>query len=149
MLVANANVLEVGLTGGAHGWLRVRAEVGHTGEVTASLVATNAGATDALHKQLGDISAYLKNESVAISSLVVAPPERVSQAQASASHEMASGSASAGSQAQGSKRDTATSANQPTAEASTADWLGMPISSSLIPQGAPGISSGGWLNVVV
>jgi hypothetical protein len=75
-LIANPNVLEVGLTGGAHGWVRVRAEVGQTGEVQASLVAANAGAADALHKQLGAISAYLKKEAVSVSSLVVAAPER-------------------------------------------------------------------------
>ena len=50
-LRATSNVLEVGLTGGPHGWLRVRAELGHTGEVTASLVASNPSAATSLKKE--------------------------------------------------------------------------------------------------
>jgi hypothetical protein len=67
-LVTTSNVLEVGITGGAHGWLRVRAELEHTGEVTASLVASSAASADALHKELGAMSAYLKSEVVGVSS---------------------------------------------------------------------------------
>ncbi len=70
-LVATPHVLEVGITGGAHGWLRVRAELEHTGEVTASLVASSSASADALHKELGAMSAYLKSEVVEVSSLAV------------------------------------------------------------------------------
>jgi hypothetical protein len=75
-LVASPNVLEVGITGGAHGWLRVRAELEHTGQVTASLVASSAGSADSLHKQLGAISDYLKSESVGVTSLAITGPEK-------------------------------------------------------------------------
>jgi hypothetical protein len=149
-LVATPNVLEIGLTGGAHGWVRVRAEVGQTGEVQASLVASNAGAADALHKQLGDISAYLKNEAVAVSSLVVAAPERAYQSQGSATYEMPSGAGGAGAQAQGSRRDPEAPVGVVANVPDSGDWISLPpATSSSSGLSLAGISSGGWLNVVV
>jgi hypothetical protein len=149
-LVATPNVLEIGLTGGAHGWVRVRAEVGQAGEVQASLVASNAGAADALHKQLGDISAYLKNEAVAVSSLVVAAPERAYQSQGSATYEMPSGAGGAGAQAQGSRRDPEAPVGLVANVPDGGDWISLPpATSSSSGLSLAGISSGGWLNVVV
>lgn len=96
MLLASPHVLEVGITGGAHGWLRVRAELEHTGQVTASLVASSAGSADALQKQLGAISAYLKSESIGVTSLAVTAPER------NGAMQLASGGSAGGSSAHGS-----------------------------------------------
>jgi hypothetical protein len=70
-LAATPNVLEVGIATGTHGWLRVRAELGQMGEVTASLAAASASAADGLHKELPAISAYLSSERVGVSSLTV------------------------------------------------------------------------------
>lgn len=70
-LAASSNVLEVGIESGTHGWLRVRAELGQTGEVTASMVAASAGQADTLRRELPAISTYLAGESVGVSSLVV------------------------------------------------------------------------------
>jgi len=70
-LVATPNVLEVGVDSGTHGWLRVRAEMGQMGQVTASVTAASSGAAEGLHKELPAISAYLAGERVGVSSLVV------------------------------------------------------------------------------
>ncbi len=96
-LVSTPQVLEVGMTGGAHGWLRVRAELGQAGEVTASLVASNAGSAQSLDKQLGAMSAYLKSESVGVTSLAVTAPEKGAGVDVSAGLSQGAGS-SAGQQ---------------------------------------------------
>ncbi len=70
-LAATPNLLEVGIESGTHGWLRVRAELGQTGEVTASMVASSAGQADTLRRELPAMSTYLAAESVGVSSLVV------------------------------------------------------------------------------
>lgn len=70
-LAATPNLLEVGIDGGTHGWLRVRAELGQSGEVTASMVAGSASQADTLRRELSAMSTYLAGESVGVSSLVV------------------------------------------------------------------------------
>lgn len=79
--VATPNVLEVGIADGAHGWLRVRAEVGQSGEVAATVIAASASAADGLHKELPAISAYLAGEQVGVSTLVVSAAAAGAEAQ--------------------------------------------------------------------
>ena len=69
--IATANVLEVGVPGGSHGWLRVRAELGQSGEVMASVLTSSAGAAEGLHKVLPGLTAFLAGEQVGVGSLVV------------------------------------------------------------------------------
>lgn len=71
VLQATPGALEVGVANGTHGWLRVRAELGHTGDVTASVIASSAAAVEGLHKELPAISAYLAHEQMGVRSLVV------------------------------------------------------------------------------
>ena len=68
---ASTGALEVGVASATHGWLRVRAEMGDAGLVTAQVVAASAGAVASLHKELPAISAYLAHEQVGVNSLVV------------------------------------------------------------------------------
>jgi hypothetical protein len=157
-MVANANVLEVGLTGGAHGWLRVRAELGHTGEVTASLVASNAGSAQSLDRQLGAMADYLKSEAVSVGSLTVSASEK------SAGTDVSSGSSGgeAGNQS-GSSSGNGGNARQ---QQSFPEWPGtasgsnpeevlsgisqsMASGGSAIPSALMGSGVGGWLNVRV
>ena len=84
-------MLEVGIASGSHGWLRVRAEFGQTGEVAASVVAASAGAAEGLHKELPAISAYLAGERVGVSSLVVNAMEKGASAQDSTLNNSAGG----------------------------------------------------------
>jgi len=154
-LVATQNVLEVGITGGAHGWLRVRAELGQTGEVTASLVASNAGAADMLHKQLGAISAFLKSESVGVSSLAVTAPEK-SGASASATYgnaASAGGGANPGSQGRGGQDAARPFPGLSSGETGSdgdrvAGWPMNLAPTMLAGQGSLGSLTGGWLNVM-
>ena len=70
-LAGAPNILEVGIDSGTHGWLRVRAELGQTGEVMASVVAGSAGQAETLRREVPAMSSYLAGESVGVSSLVV------------------------------------------------------------------------------
>ena len=68
-LFAGPQRLEVGINSGLHGWLRVRAELGHAGEVTASVVTTSTSAASGLNREIGALHAYLKAESVGVASV--------------------------------------------------------------------------------
>jgi hypothetical protein len=154
-LVATPNVLEVGIIGGAHGWLRVRAEMGHTGEVTASLVASNAGSAETLHKELGAMTAYLKSESVGVSSLTVTAPEKNAGTQAAVTYGSGSGAGygagfGSGASGQGGRRDSESFAGKPDA-AKVWDEAAMAsgFAGGMVPAGMLGGTSGGWLSVRV
>ena len=155
-LVSTPNALEVGITGGAHGWLRVRAELEHTGEVTASLVASSAASAEALHQELSSMSAYLKNEVVGVSSLTVSAPES-SGAMHGFGSQATPGGMTSGAGGDGAAHGGAAS------EGSRGDGKqsSLPGISSLVNGLAPGYASvgvpaallgsgvGGWLNVRV
>jgi hypothetical protein len=143
-LVSTPSVLEVGITGGAHGWLRVRAELEHTGEVTASLMASSVTSADALHKQLGAMSAYLKSEVVGVTSLAVTAPEKSGATQglgtqANSANPGASGGSGAGSSSQ--QRGDGNEKAMP--------WAGFEAeyASQAVPAALLGSGVGGWLNV--
>ncbi len=143
-LVASANALEVGVGGGSHGWLRVRAELGHTGEVKASLIASSAGSVTALSRELGALTEFLRSESVGVTSLAVTAPERHS-----AMHGATTGSGSASEGGGRSGKESRHDAQglsgkaQPEKvwdEAALASWpLGMSVP----------VAGGSWLNVRV
>ena len=71
LLTANPTVLEVGIPGATHGWLKVRAEWSDTGGVNAQLAASSASAVSSLHKELPALAAYLQQQQVAVASLSV------------------------------------------------------------------------------
>lgn len=75
-LVATPTVLEVGVGNTTHGWLRVRAETGQGGGVTAMLVASPQLA-EKLHRELPSLSAFLSREQVGITSLEVSTPAKI------------------------------------------------------------------------
>lgn len=151
-LVTTPNVLEVGITGGAHGWLRVRAELGHTGEVTASLVASSAASADALHKELGAMSAYLKSEVVGVSSLAVTAMEKGGAAPGFSSQTSAGGSG-AGAQGGGGKSPRPGAENDANPSLPGAAGAGSSGSGAsyegAVPAALLASGVGGWLNVRV
>ena len=71
-LVSTPHVLEVGVAAGAHGWLRVRAELGASGEVAASLQPSSAVQEHALGEELGAISDYLSASTSAATHVSIA-----------------------------------------------------------------------------
>ncbi|WP_188757717.1 hypothetical protein [Edaphobacter acidisoli] len=72
-LVATPTVLEVGIPNGTQGWLKVRAELANGG-INASLAAASPGGQEMLHRELPALTAFLQQEKVAVSSLVVQSP---------------------------------------------------------------------------
>ena len=155
MLAAAPNVLEVGLASGAHGWLRVRAELGTGGELSAQVVTASAGAAESLHRELPALAAYLASEQVGLSSLTVNATEAGAGAQDAA---MSSGAGwdGSGSDGGGSARDGSRAGDgQATVAMSSDDGSG--FEALAVGLGGPGFGigtlraagSGGWLSVRV
>ena len=65
--------LEVGVSGGTHGWLKIRAELNAAGEVNASLTGGTPAAAEKLRGELPALSDYLQNEKVSMGTLDVRP----------------------------------------------------------------------------
>lgn len=151
-LVATPNVLEVGIASGAHGWLKIRAEFGQTGEVAASVLAGSASAAQSLHRELPGISAYLSSERVGVSSLVINSAERGIAAQGSVLTAGSGGSATTGDGPSHGGKDPPTA----TAKGASGD-TGVAIDTSalvgLVGMNLPLVlhanGSGSWLSVRV
>jgi hypothetical protein len=73
-VAATPTTLEVGLPGGAHGWLKVRAELAGDGAVHASVSSNSASGTEMLRRELPTLTSYLHQEQVRVSSVVVQAP---------------------------------------------------------------------------
>ncbi len=151
-LVATPNVLEVGVASGTNGWLKVRAEMDGTGGVSASVVTTTASAAEALHKELPSLSAYLRDESVGVSSLVVNRTEGSAMTH-DATASFGAGSSGAGSQAGRGGQPGA--GETPTVQEPVAAGIEPAVRAARLepfqgttPGAAYGTASGGWLNVV-
>ncbi|MGH9597577.1 MAG: hypothetical protein ACRD3K_12340 [Edaphobacter sp.] len=71
MLTATPTMLEVGIQNGTHGWLKVRAEMADGGAVNASVSAASSSGQEMLHRELPALTAYLQDEKVAVSTVVV------------------------------------------------------------------------------
>jgi hypothetical protein len=63
--------LEVGVSSGTHGWLKIRAEITTEGGVSASLAGSSRAAEDGLRKDLPALNSYLQSEKVAVSALAI------------------------------------------------------------------------------
>jgi hypothetical protein len=74
VLTATPTALEVGIQNGTHGWLRVRAEMADGGGVSASVSAASSAGQEMLHRELPALTAYLQQEKVAVSAVVVHVP---------------------------------------------------------------------------
>jgi hypothetical protein len=70
VLASGPAQLDVGVFDGTHGWLRVRAELGADGAVSASLTA-RASAHESLRAVLPEMANYLESEAVSVSKIAV------------------------------------------------------------------------------
>lgn len=68
---ATPTALEVGVTNGTHGWLKIRAEMADGGVVNASVSATTSAGQEMLHRELPSLTAYLHEEQIGVSSVVL------------------------------------------------------------------------------
>ena len=69
-LVATPTSLEVGVHSGSQGWLKIRAEVGGEGAVSASLAAASPSGEQMLKGQLPALNAYLHSEQMSVTASV-------------------------------------------------------------------------------
>ncbi len=83
-LVATPTSLEVGLHSGSQGWLKIRAEIGGGGEVSASLASSSPGGEQILKGQLPALNAYLHSEQMSVTASVA---ERTGIANGLVSHD--------------------------------------------------------------
>ncbi len=72
-LAASPTTLEVGVSNGTHGWLKIRAEMTGTGGVNASLSTASTSGQEKLHRELPSLTAYLESERVAVNTVVIQP----------------------------------------------------------------------------
>lgn len=142
-LFAGPQRLEVGINNGLHGWLRVRAELGHAGEVTASVVTTSRSAETGLNREMSALHAYLKAESVGVASL------RITSSQTYTGSTMNGGGETGTPSRHGSRKQShstsssvisqSVQASSESGIAGSSPWLG----------GCIFTQSGGWLSVRV
>lgn len=72
-LSVTPTTLEVGVSNGTHGWLKIRAEMADGGTVNTSLSTSSSAGQEMLHRDLPSLTAYLQREHVAVNSVVVQP----------------------------------------------------------------------------
>jgi hypothetical protein len=72
-LTATPTALEVGISNGTHGWLKIRAEMTSSGQVNASLSTASTSGQEVLYRELPSLTAYLHNERVAVNTVIVQP----------------------------------------------------------------------------
>jgi hypothetical protein len=70
VLSSTPTQLEVGVFDGTHGWLQIRAEMGTSGTVNASLT-TSSAAHDAVKAAVPEMSSYLQSEALNVSRIAV------------------------------------------------------------------------------
>ena len=70
-LAATATTLEVGMPGGTHGWLKIRAEMGSAGEVTAALSSSSSSGQAMLRRELPALSSFLQEERLTVHAVVL------------------------------------------------------------------------------
>lgn len=70
-VAATPTSLEVGVPGGAHGWMKVRAELAGDGTVHASVTVSSQGGVEVLRRELPSLTNYLHQEQVGVSSVAV------------------------------------------------------------------------------
>jgi hypothetical protein len=70
-LLATPTALEVGVSNGTQGWLKIRAEMTDGGVVNASLSSASSAGQEMLHRELPALTAYLQEERVGVNTVVV------------------------------------------------------------------------------
>jgi len=145
-LVATPTALEVGVPGGTHGWLKVRAELTGDGGVHAWVSASSTAGAEMLRRELPTLTTYLHQEQVAVSSVVV----HASSGSGSLADSSAGGS--------GHNREAGQGTADPQSETRREDTSAMSCAGSRLADGeedggrewSPSIGyagAGGWLSV--
>ena len=75
-LTVTPTSIEVGIPGGSHGWLKLRAEMSTDGSIQASMSPSSLSHADELRRELPSLTMYLHQEQIPVSSLAVHEPTR-------------------------------------------------------------------------
>lgn len=146
-IAATPTALEVGVPGGSHGWLKVRAELGGDGTVHASMQSNSAAGTEALRRELPQLTSFLHQEQVRVSAVVVHAPQSSAELSNQASNDGRGQAMSGGSpdanrgDSRGGSPGSDPSQARVIQRSSTPDTDG----DLLLPRGFG--SAGGWLSV--
>jgi hypothetical protein len=142
-LSASPTVLEVGVPGGSHGWLKIRAEIGEGGAVQASLSAATHAGHETLRRELPQMTAFLVGEQVAVQLHV---PDRPQGSPSSASFDRDLTQAATSGERGGSEGEDHTQ-QEPASSPSFVDGPESAWASS--DYGTPtALHGGSWVNVV-
>ena len=151
LLGATPTALEVGMVSGTHGWLKIRAEM-EDSVVTASLSARSTVAQEMLHHELPSLTAFLQEERIGGSSLVVRQTSPTSAGDMSHNSEMQRQGGQMKQEPDSRSDDAQTGGNEsgwgfgePTAMREA--WRSLGSEAIYLPVMTGG--SGGWLNVRV
>jgi hypothetical protein len=147
-MTTSTTSLEVGVAGGTHGWLRVRAEL-ENGVVTASLASPSAAGREALHRELPSLANYLREGQVGIGAVVVRDTSAAERRDTLGSSNFSGQGQHGQTQEQNRNRGSgpATAWGLLEEEASHQVWRSLGTD-AMLPSSFAG-SSGGWLNVRV
>jgi hypothetical protein len=150
-LTATPTSLEVGITNGTHGWLKIRAEM-EGGLVTASLSSNSAAGQDILHRELPSLAAFLQDEKISVNTLVVKQVPTMDTSGANSDGSMRrQGEQSPRQDSDSAGREPRTPDESGWGRSETESmyesWIGFGGSGGHLPAMAAG--NGGWLNVRV
>jgi len=148
---ATATSLEVGFSSDTHGWLKVRADM-EGGAVTASIASTTSAGREALHRELPSMTAYLQDEKIALSGLVIKETSAPSASNSDQSTAMGGQGRSGQQGYEGKENNAATASGDVAFGASDEDamsevWNSVEVGTGLLRTTTN--SSGNWLNVRV
>jgi hypothetical protein len=147
-LLATPMALEVGVSNGTQGWLKIRAEMTDGGVVNASLSSASSAGQEMLHRELPALTAYLQEERVGVNTVIVP-----STAAAGTDSRFAGGmDREGGGQSQQGSSQGGTDDGQRLIRGSTADEIPMYMALNGVGEDgllSPGPYAGGgsWLNV--
>ncbi|MCU1324010.1 MAG: hypothetical protein JWM43_3659 [Acidobacteriaceae bacterium] len=148
LAAGSPTVLEVGITHGTNGWLKVRAEM-DDGRVMASLASSTVGGREMLHRELPALSVYLQGENVGVNTLTVKETSAPPNAGSGEANGMFQGADSSRQEREGA----AAGSSEPvalTGSESEEEWLYNDVSPLAEGGGLmPVLAAGSWLNIRV
>jgi hypothetical protein len=146
MVMVTPTSLEVGIQNGIHGWLKVRAEITDGGPVSASVSAASSAGQEMLHRELPALTAYLQQEKVAVSTVVVHAPTPQGIGYRNSASEMGGGLAQQRNGEGGKQQNAEQPVRSPIGE--TTGYAGLnPMNEEGVLSTVTYPAGGGWLSV--
>ncbi len=145
-LRATPNSLEVGLSGGSQGWLKVRAEV-HGDNVSATLSSTSTTGTKLLHEQLPALNVFLNTQNISVAT-TISPKLAANNEQHSSMANLSYEGSQQGNSSQSQPQRQFTDASESVAPSGILGTLDSHVGTLPLLQPTLLAGSGSWLNVL-